>query len=86
MPTPEWERFEAFLWRTSSLLVLAEGESLVFDPAISGDEVAKIGRRALELGAPVRHVLITHGTGITSAVSAAFPMRWSRWARRRQKG
>jgi hypothetical protein len=26
MPTPEWERFEAFLWSTSSLLVVAEGE------------------------------------------------------------
>jgi hydroxyacylglutathione hydrolase len=61
MPTPEWERFEAFLWRTSSLLVFAEGESLVVDPAISADEVAGIGRRAMELGAPVRQVLITHG-------------------------
>jgi hydroxyacylglutathione hydrolase len=61
MPTPEWERFEAFLWRTSSLLVLAEGESLVVDPAITAGEVARIGRRALELGAPVRQVLITHG-------------------------
>ena len=61
MPTPAWERFEAFLWRTSSLLVVAEGESLVVDPAISADEVAGIDRRALELGAPVRQVLITHG-------------------------
>ena len=61
VPTPGWERFEGFLWRTTSLLVLAEGESLVVDPAISADEVAGIGRRALELGAPVRHVLITHG-------------------------
>jgi glyoxylase-like metal-dependent hydrolase (beta-lactamase superfamily II) len=61
MPTPGWERFEAFLWRTSSLLVLAEAESLVVDPAISVDEVARIGRRAHELAAPVRHVLITHG-------------------------
>jgi hypothetical protein len=61
MPTPRWERFEAFLWRTSSLLVVVEGESLVVDPAISADEVAAIDRRALELGAPVRQVLITHG-------------------------
>ena len=61
MATPGWERFEAFLWRTSSLLVHAEGESLVVDPAISVDEVAGIDRRALELAAPVRHVLITHG-------------------------
>lgn len=59
--TPGWERFEGFLWRTTSLLVLADGESLVVDPAISADEVAGIGRRAVELGAPVRHVLITHG-------------------------
>jgi glyoxylase-like metal-dependent hydrolase (beta-lactamase superfamily II) len=58
---PRWERFEGFLWETTSLLVLGEAESLVVDPAISADEVAGIGRRALELGAPVRHVLITHG-------------------------
>jgi hydroxyacylglutathione hydrolase len=61
MPAPGWERFEGFLWRTTSLLVLAEGESLAVDPAISETEVAGIARRALELGAPVRHVLITHG-------------------------
>jgi hydroxyacylglutathione hydrolase len=59
--TPRWERFEGFLWETTSLLVLGEAESLVVDPAISADEVAGIGRRALELGAPVRQVLITHG-------------------------
>jgi len=58
---PGWERFEGFLWKTTSLLVFAEGESLAVDPAISADEVAEIGRRGLELGAPVRHVLITHG-------------------------
>jgi hydroxyacylglutathione hydrolase len=61
MATPGWERFEGFLWKTTSLLVLAQGQSLVVDPAISESEVARIGRRALELGAPVRHVLITHG-------------------------
>lgn len=49
------------MWSTTSLLVLAEGESLVVDPAISSDEVAAISQRALELGAPIRHVLITHG-------------------------
>lgn len=38
-----------------------EGESLVVDPGISEEEVARIGRRGLELGAPVGHVLITHG-------------------------
>ena len=46
--TPGWERFEASLWRTTSLLVVAEGESLVVDPAISADEVAGKRRRALE--------------------------------------
>jgi hydroxyacylglutathione hydrolase len=59
--TPGWERFEGFLWKTTSLLVFAQGESLAVDPAISADEVAGIGRRGLELGAPVRRVLITHG-------------------------
>lgn len=61
MPTPRWERFEAFLWETTSLLVVGEGESLVVDPAVTADEVAGIARRAEELGAPVRQVLITHG-------------------------
>lgn len=61
MPAARWERFEAFLWETTSLLIPGEGESLVVDPAITADEVAVIGRRAVELGAPVRHVLITHG-------------------------
>jgi glyoxylase-like metal-dependent hydrolase (beta-lactamase superfamily II) len=59
--TPGWERVEGFLWKTTSLLVFAQGESLAVDPAISADEVDGIGRRGLELGAPVRHVLITHG-------------------------
>jgi glyoxylase-like metal-dependent hydrolase (beta-lactamase superfamily II) len=68
-----WERFEAALWSTTSLLVLADGESLVVDPAISSDEVAGIGRRALELDAPVRHVLITHGDWDHVCGIAAFP-------------
>src|SRR6185437_12919118 len=54
-----WERFEASLWSTTSLLVSTESESLVVDPAITSDEVARISQRAIELGAPVRHVLIT---------------------------
>jgi hydroxyacylglutathione hydrolase len=58
---PGWERFEGFLWKTTSLLVFAQGESLAVDPAISADEVAGMGRRGLELDAPVRQVLITHG-------------------------
>src|SRR5262249_59452806 len=61
VPAARWERFEAFLWETTSLLVLGEGESLVVDPAITAEEVAAISARAVELGAPVRQVLITHG-------------------------
>src|SRR5919204_5989831 len=73
MPASGWERFEGFLWGTSSLLVLAEDESLVVDPAISESEVAGISRRALELGAPVRHVLITHGDWDHVCGIGAFP-------------
>jgi hydroxyacylglutathione hydrolase len=68
-----WERFEASLWSTTSLLVVADGESLVVDPAISAEEVARIGERALELDAPVRHVLITHGDWDHVCGIAAFP-------------
>jgi hydroxyacylglutathione hydrolase len=70
---PVWERFEASLWSTTSLLVVAQGESLVVDPAISADEVAGIGHRALELDAPVRHVLITHGDWDHICGIGAFP-------------
>lgn len=73
VPKPMWERFEAALWSTTSLLVVAEGESLVVDPAISADEVARIGRRTLELDAPVRHVLITHGDWDHVCGIGAFP-------------
>ena len=68
-----WERFEAALWSTTSLLVVAEGESLVVDPAISVGEVAAIGERALELDAPIRHVLITHGDWDHVCGIARFP-------------
>ena len=68
-----WERFEASLWRTTSLLVLADGESLVVDPAITADEVVGIDRRGLELGAPIRHVLITHGDWDHVCGIGAFP-------------
>src|SRR5262249_50789474 len=54
-------------------LVFAQGESLAVDPAISADEVAGIGRRGLELGAPVRHVLITHGDWDHVCGIGAFP-------------
>ncbi|HKD94593.1 MAG TPA: MBL fold metallo-hydrolase [Gaiellaceae bacterium] len=68
-----WERFEASLYSTTSLLVFAEGESLVVDPAISKDEVAAIALRAQELGAPVRTVLITHGDWDHVCGIAGFP-------------
>lgn len=70
---PGWERFEASLWHTTSLLVFAEDESLVVDPAISADEVAGIDRRASELGAPVRSVLVTHGDWDHVCGIAGFP-------------
>jgi glyoxylase-like metal-dependent hydrolase (beta-lactamase superfamily II) len=73
VPRPMWERFEAALWSTTSLLVVVEGESLVVDPAISSEEVAGIGRRALELDAPIRHVLITHGDWDHVCGIACFP-------------
>jgi glyoxylase-like metal-dependent hydrolase (beta-lactamase superfamily II) len=73
VPEPRWERFEAFLWETTSLLVVGESESLVVDPAITAAEVAAIGRRAVELGAPVRHVLITHGDWDHVCGIGAFP-------------
>jgi glyoxylase-like metal-dependent hydrolase (beta-lactamase superfamily II) len=68
-----WERLEASLWNTTSLLVSAAGEAVVVDPAISSDEVAGIGQRARELGAPVRHVLITHGDWDHICGIGAFP-------------
>ena len=73
MPAPRWERFEGFLWETTSLLVLGESESLVIDPAITADEVARIGRKAEELGAPVRQVLITHSDWDHVCGIGAFP-------------
>lgn len=68
-----WERFEASLWSTTSLLVSARGESLVVDPAITSAEVARIDRRATELGAPIRHLLITHGDWDHICGIGAFP-------------
>ncbi len=53
--------------------MIGESESLVVDPAITSDEVAGIGRRAQELGAPVRQVLITHGDWDHVCGIAAFP-------------
>ena len=73
VPRPMWERFEAALWSTTSLLVVADGESLVVDPAITSEEVARITARATELGAPIGHVLITHGDWDHVCGIGAFP-------------
>jgi glyoxylase-like metal-dependent hydrolase (beta-lactamase superfamily II) len=70
---PSWERFEASLWSTTSLLVVGEGESLVVDPAITTEEVTAIDRRAQELDASIRNVLITHGDWDHICGIGAFP-------------
>jgi len=75
VPTPRWERFEAFLWETTSLLVVGEAESLVVDPAITADEVAAIDSSATELGAPVGQLLITHGDWDHVCGIGGFPER-----------
>lgn len=67
------ERFESALWRTSSLLLVADGEAVAIDPCISSDEVAVIAARAEALGAPVAHVLATHADWDHVCGIAAFP-------------
>jgi glyoxylase-like metal-dependent hydrolase (beta-lactamase superfamily II) len=76
MPTSQtlhWERYESALWSTTSILVVAESESVVVDPCITSDEIAVIDARASALGAPVSHVLITHGDWDHVCGIAAFP-------------
>jgi glyoxylase-like metal-dependent hydrolase (beta-lactamase superfamily II) len=55
-----WQ-FQAPLWQTNSLLVLADGEALLCDPALAPEEIAgirsKVGRRT----EGTLHLLITHG-------------------------
>jgi glyoxylase-like metal-dependent hydrolase (beta-lactamase superfamily II) len=54
------ERFESAWWRTSSLLLAAEGEAVLVDPGISRDEVSRITARVEELALRVTAVLATH--------------------------
>ena len=67
------ERFESALWRTSSLLLVADGEAVVVDPCVSRDEVARIAARAEELGVRVTAVLATHADWDHVCGIAAFP-------------
>lgn len=67
------ERFESALWQTSSLLLAEGGEAVVVDPAVSADEVARIGARARELGVEVAHVLATHADWDHVCGIAGFP-------------
>jgi len=67
------ERFESALWRTTSLLLVRDGEAVAVDPGISVDEVAAIAARADELGARVTHVLVTHADWDHVCGIAAFP-------------
>jgi glyoxylase-like metal-dependent hydrolase (beta-lactamase superfamily II) len=67
------ERFESALWQTSSLLLAAGREAVLVDPAVSGDEVARIAARARELGVRVGHVLATHADWDHVCGIAAFP-------------
>ncbi len=67
------ERFESALWETSSLLLAADGETVLLDPAVSADEVARIAGRARELGSRVTHVLATHADWDHVCGIAAFP-------------
>lgn len=67
------ERFESALWRTTSLLLVADGASVAVDPGISTAEVAALADRARELDAPVTDVLATHADWDHVCGIAAFP-------------
>jgi hydroxyacylglutathione hydrolase len=67
------ERFESRLWQTSSLLLAVDGEAVLVDPCISGEEVARIAARADELGVRVAAVLTTHADWDHVCGIAAFP-------------
>ena len=67
------DRFESALWETSSLLLAHGTAAVLVDPAISGDEVARIAARARELGVQVTHVLATHADWDHVCGIAAFP-------------
>jgi hydroxyacylglutathione hydrolase len=67
------ERFQSALWQTSSLLLAQDGEAVLVDPGISGQEVARIAARAEELGTRVAAVLATHADWDHVCGIAAFP-------------
>lgn len=66
-------RFESVLWRTTSLLLVADGAAVAVDPGISTAEVAALADRAHELDAPVGDVLATHADWDHVCGIAAFP-------------
>jgi glyoxylase-like metal-dependent hydrolase (beta-lactamase superfamily II) len=68
-----FERFESALWRTSSLLLVADDRAVAIDPCISSDEVGVIAARAKALGARVTDVLATHADWDHVCGLAAFP-------------
>jgi glyoxylase-like metal-dependent hydrolase (beta-lactamase superfamily II) len=67
------ERFEAALWRTTSLALLDGGRAVVVDPCISADECARIAAWIDGAGARVTDVLVTHGDWDHVCGIAAFP-------------
>lgn len=66
-------RFESALWQTASVLVVADGDAIVFDPSIDVDDVAAIDARAASMRAKVGHVVVTHGDWDHVCGIAAFP-------------
>ena len=53
-------RLESSLWQTTTLLLVDGGESVAIDPGVTPEEIEGVRRRADELDAPVRTVLVTH--------------------------
>jgi glyoxylase-like metal-dependent hydrolase (beta-lactamase superfamily II) len=68
-----FERFEAALWSTTSLVLLGGGEAVVVDPCISADECRRISTWVDEQRATVTDVLVTHGDWDHVCGLAAFP-------------
>jgi glyoxylase-like metal-dependent hydrolase (beta-lactamase superfamily II) len=66
-------RLESALWRTTSLLLVANEEAVAIDPGVSRAEVAAIEAGARACGAEVTHVLATHADWDHVCGIAAFP-------------